>query len=258
MDTSSVTTVVALLTSADVDHLPSLLERFSQDDRPGVVAAVGRAHRRLERALREAERLDALARVEIALMDGGLLCVAGVDEVGRGALAGPVSACACVLPRETCLPGLTDSKRLSAQARERLDRVIREQALGLAVAHVGPDDIDRLGIAQANLCAMRDAVNALSMRPDRVLVDGLPVLLGPPCTAYIGGDRHIRAIAAASIVAKVARDRLMVELDARFPDYGFAGNKGYGSPSHLEALERLGPSPVHRRSFAPCSAQRLF
>lgn len=250
--------VAALLAEATTDELPSLIERFCGDGRAGVASAVARAQQRMERTLRERERLDALAEVERKLMDDGCFYVAGVDEVGRGALAGPVSACACVLPRDTWLPGLTDSKRLSAQARERLDPVIREQALAVAVSHVDPAEIDRLGIAKANLHAMREAVDALRIRPDHVLVDGLPADLGLPCTAYVRGDRQVRAIAAASIVAKVARDRLMVDLDARFPGYGFAGNKGYGSAQHLEALDRLGPSPVHRRSFAPCSTSRLF
>jgi len=258
MDTPSVAAVAALLGNATPDELPSLIERFCCDGRAGVVSAVARARRRLERTLSEKERLDALADVERDLIEEGCLYVAGVDEVGRGALAGPVSACACVLPRDTWLPGLTDSKRLSAQARERLDRIIREQALAVAVSHVEPAEIDRLGIGGANARAMREAVNALRIRPDHVVVDGLPVDLGLPCTAYVRGDLQVRAIAAASIVAKVARDRLMTALDIRYPGYGLAANKGYGSAEHVAALGRLGPSPVHRRSFAPCSTLRLF
>jgi ribonuclease HII len=258
MDTPSVSEVAAMLTGAPANELLSLIERFSTDRRPGVVSAVARAQRRLERTLREEARLEALAQVEHRLMDEGCVYLAGVDEVGRGALAGPVSACACVLPRHTSLPGLTDSKRLSAAARERLDLIIREQALAIAVSHVEPAEIDRLGIAAANLRAMREALDTLGVRPDHVLVDGLPVALGLPCSAYVGGDHLVRAIAAASIVAKVARDRLMVSLDAQYPGYGFGGNKGYGSAAHLDALDRLGPSPVHRRSFGPCQTQRLF
>lgn len=250
--------IAAELDSADGELLTSLIERLEDDERPGVRRAVQRALRREELRVRESNRATELARVECSLLDSGVRLVAGVDEVGRGALAGPVTACACMFDRDVHVLGVNDSKRLTARTRERLDVDIRARARGVAVAHVAPAEIDRLGIAKATVEAMRQALGALPDAPEHVLVDGLPVYLGYACTAIVSGDASVRAIAAASIVAKVARDRLMVDLDAVHPGYGFAENKGYGSAGHLEALRALGPSPVHRRSFAPCSTSPLF
>jgi len=192
-------------------------------------------------------------QIELPLNDGateGL--IAGVDEVGRGPLAGPVIACAVILDPERPIDGLRDSKRLSPARREALAQCIRERTLAHGVGRAEPGEIDRLNILQASLLAMRRAVLALRPLPERVLVDGnrcpeLPM----PCEAVVKGDDRIPAIAAASILAKVIRDKEMVELDRRHPGYGLAGHKGYPTAAHLAALERLGPSPIHRRSFAP-------
>ena len=177
--------------------------------------------------------------------------VCGVDEVGRGPLAGPVAAAAVVLPEVGAPAGLDDSKKLSAATRERLAAAIGAVAM-VGIGIVEADEVDRLNIHHATLEAMRRAVAALPSTPRHVLVDGkfLPVL-PCPATAVVGGDGLSRAIAAASIVAKVRRDRIMVEADARWPGYGWASNKGYGSPEHLCALAELGATPLHRRSFAP-------
>jgi ribonuclease HII len=153
---------------------------------------------------------------------------------------------------------LTDSKRLDASTRERLDAEIRSHAVAWAVAHVSAAEIDALGIAQATAEAMRRAVSALGCPIDHVLVDGRHVELGHPTTAVVKGDASVRSIAAASIVAKVARDALMVELATGYEGYGLAVNKGYGSPDHLAAIRMRGPSEIHRRSFAPCSQTSLF
>ncbi len=178
--------------------------------------------------------------------------VAGVDEVGMGPLAGPVVAAAVVLPDRVDLPGLDDSKRLAPPVRERLARAIREQAVALWLATVSPAEIDRRNIYRAGLEAMRRAVEGLGRTPDHVLVDGREVpRLAVPQTRIVGGDRSDGSIAAASIVAKVHRDALMVRLERRYPGYGFARHKGYATREHLEALLRLGPCPAHRRSFAP-------
>lgn len=178
--------------------------------------------------------------------------MAGVDEAGRGPLAGPVVAAAVVLDPAHPIDGLDDSKRLAAPRREALYGEISQRAQAIAVAAVEPDEIDALNILGATLAAMQRAVAGLAPGPTRVLVDGdrCPEL-AVPARAVIGGDALEPAIAAASIVAKVERDRLMVALDARFPGYGFAAHKGYTTPMHLEALLRLGPCAVHRRSFAP-------
>ena len=181
-----------------------------------------------------------------------MLLVAGVDEVGRGPLAGPVVTAAVILDPERPIAGLADSKKLSEARREALFDIIQRDALAWALGRAEGEEIDRLNILQATLLAMQRAVAALDPAPQHVLVDGnrCPSL---PCTAeaIIKGDGTVPAISAASIIAKVSRDREMMALDAQYPGYGFARHKGYPSPAHLAALEQLGASPIHRRSFAP-------
>ncbi len=181
--------------------------------------------------------------------------VAGVDEAGRGPLAGPVIAAAVILDPARPIEGLDDSKRLAPDTRERLAAAIRARALAWAVGRAGVDEIDRHNVLQATLLAMARAVAGLRPRPDYALVDGdrWPPLPCPGETV-VGGDAREPAIAAASILAKTVRDAEMVALDRRFPGYGFAAHKGYATPAHLEALRRLGPCPAHRRSFAPVRA----
>ena len=183
---------------------------------------------------------------------GGARIVAGVDEAGRGPLAGPVVAAAVILDPAVRIEGLADSKRLSAGRRAVLDHEIRERALSFAVARVGAAVIDAINILQATMQAMREAVDGLDISPDEVLVDGNRCPALPcPARAVVRGDVSVAAISAASILAKVARDREMIEMDRRYPQYGFARHKGYGTRAHREALLRFGPSPIHRASFAP-------
>jgi ribonuclease HII len=178
--------------------------------------------------------------------------IAGVDEVGRGPLAGPVVTAAVILDPRDIPDGLADSKRLMRARREALFPVIMTRALAVSLASAGPEEIDRLNIRAATLAAMARAVAALAIRPARVLVDGRDrIATLHPCEAIIGGDASVPAIAAASIVAKVTRDRLMARLDRAAPAYGFARHAGYGVPAHLAAIEAHGPSPHHRFSFAP-------
>lgn len=258
MDPLTVTCIQGLLAEASVDDLPALLRAHCRDARPGVTTALQRATRRLERELAERARLEALCAWEWALVDRGVAYVAGVDEVGRGALAGPVSAGACIFPRDVMLSGLNDSKQLTAVARERLHVEIAKTAIAVAVGHAEPAEIDRVGIGPAIVLAMRRALDALGMEVGHVLVDGRHVELGHPTTAIVKGDTSVRAIAAAAVFAKVTRDRLMAELSAEYPGYGFDHNKGYGSSDHLDAIAALGPSPIHRMSFAPCCQRSLF
>jgi ribonuclease HII len=181
--------------------------------------------------------------------------VAGVDEVGMGPLAGPVVAAAVVFPPGTHLDGVADSKVLTALARERLDVEIRRRALAVGIAVVDPEEIDRVNIYQAGLRALRRAIDALGTVPGFVLVDGREIPgLPMPQSAYPKGDSFVSSIAAASIVAKVYRDALMRELDTRYPAYGFARHMGYSTRAHFAAIREHGPSPVHRRSFAPVRA----
>ncbi|MGN0865727.1 MAG: ribonuclease HII [Akkermansia sp.] len=190
---------------------------------------------------------------ERAARAAGYACVCGIDEAGRGPLAGPVVAAAVVLPPGLAIPGLNDSKKLTARRREALYTQLREDAhvlIGVGMAEAA--EIDRLNILRATHEAMARAVSALPMPPDFCLIDGLPVPQFPlPQRALVKGDARCLSIAAASIVAKVTRDRLMQDVAQQYPGYGFEKHAGYGTAAHLAALRRLGPCPEHRRSFAP-------
>jgi ribonuclease HII len=177
--------------------------------------------------------------------------VAGVDEVGRGALFGPVVAAAVILDPRRRIPGIDDSKKLTALRREELAEKIRARAVAYAVAEVVPERIDAWNIYQATRQAMQQAVAKLAPAPGYVLSDAVPLELPLPCEAVIRGDNRVVSIAAASILAKVHRDALMRDFDARFPGYGLARHKGYATREHLERLRRLGPTELHRKSFAP-------
>lgn len=236
-----------------------LLRALRADPRRGATALAETLERRREALRVESERISGLMRRRADLRAAGVRFVAGVDEVGMGPLAGPVVAGAVVLPDTVDLRGLDDSKKLSRTARERLDQAIREQAIAVCVAEVSPGEVDRLNVYHAGLTAMRRAVEGLEVSPEHVLVDARTIPgIRVPQTGIKGGDALDASIAAASVVAKVYRDALMHRLDTVHPGYGFASHKGYPTSEHLRALERLGPSPVHRRSFGPvaqCSQQ---
>lgn len=187
-------------------------------------------------------------------LDGRVII--GVDEVGRGPLAGPVVAAAVILDNEKPILGLNDSKKLTASAREELCHIIQERAVSISIKEMCPITIDRINILQATLCAMREAILACGdgRHVDVVMIDGnrtVPGISHFKQMTVVGGDGQVAAIMAASIVAKVYRDRLMTDLDKEFPGYGFAKHKGYGTREHLDALDKLGPSRIHRMSFAP-------
>jgi ribonuclease HII len=203
--------------------------------------------------LRLLKRLRCTLRYEKEAWAGGARYVAGVDEVGRGALFGPVTAAAVVLDPHRRIRGLRDSKLLDSARREELAAEIRVKALAFAVAEVDSTQIDLINIYQASRLAMKLAVERLTVAPDFLLIDALQ--LDHPCKqrGIIHGDALSISIAAASIIAKVERDGHMRELDAQFPGYGLASHKGYATPEHREALRRLGPTPLHRMSFAPCA-----
>ncbi|MEI6209148.1 MAG: ribonuclease HII [Desulfuromonadales bacterium] len=193
--------------------------------------------------------VDLLAFEKIAGMQG--FCrVAGVDEAGRGPLAGPVMAAAVILPVGVHIPGVDDSKKLTPQIREQLFDVIMNRALSVGIGIVDPEVIDRINILQATRLAMLNAVEQLSPQPDYILIDGITAIHSQiPQKTVKKGDSLSLSIAAASIIAKVTRDHMMIEMDHVFPGYGLAGHKGYGSAQHLEAIRLLGPSPIHRRTF---------
>lgn len=198
-------------------------------------------------------------RYERKLWRDGLLAIAGVDEAGVGPMAGPVVAAAVIFEPEMFIRGVNDSKQLKPEEREEYFTKIHQRALAIGVGVAGQGEIDELNIFWATMVASRRAIVSLLQTPDHVLVDGRRIPeLKLPQTRIVGGDRKSFCIAAASIIAKVTRDRMMVEYDVQFPGYGFARHKGYCTPEHFEVLERLGPSPLHRRSFAPVweAAQR--
>lgn len=202
--------------------------------------------------------MGVLLKVERELWAAGYLRVAGCDEVGVGPLAGPVVAAAVIVPPEMRVRGVDDSKKLSAARREELAELIRAAAIAVAVGIVEVEDIDRLNVYHAALEAMRRAVTSLPIDPDHLVVDARTVPgLSLPQTPLIQGDARSYSVAAASIIAKVTRDRLMHELHGHYPAYGFDRNMGYGTAEHLAAIEAHGPCPIHRRSFAPVRQMRL-
>ena len=202
--------------------------------------------------MHEEQRKENFMRLERELQAKGYKLVAGVDEAGRGPLAGPVTAAACILPEDFDLPGLDDSKKLTEKKREYLADLIKEQAVAYCVASASHLEIDRLNILNASKLAMKRALAGLSVAPNYALIDGRDKLdISLEHKAVIGGDRLCACIAAASILAKVNRDRYMCELHELYPVYDFNRHKGYPTRSHFEALEKYGPCPVHRRSFSP-------
>lgn len=225
---------------------------LAQDSRRGARRLAEAMHRQVLAQDAEAQRLQQMSQHERLLWNSGLIAVAGVDEVGVGPLAGPVVAAAVILPPDMSIAGVNDSKKLSAKQRMRLDVVIRARCAAWAIGMCSAEEIDARNIFVATREAARRAVMALPRAPEHVLVDAHAVPgLRMPQTPLVCGDSLSQSIAAASIVAKVARDTLMCELDATYPGYGFAQHAGYGTARHLAALKRLGACKEHRRSFRP-------
>lgn len=244
------------LTAADPEQAARLLARLEQDHRRGAQEMVRRYRRREQQARRREARWRAFCDPEFLLHERGFTRVAGVDEAGRGPLAGPVVAAAVVLPTGFCHHPLDDSKRMNPRSRETAYEAITGEADAWAVGIATAAEIDRHNILGAVHLAVARALEGLEPPADFALVDGRPLTSCPlPHQALVKGDARSRAIAAASVVAKVTRDRMMVELDGRHPGYGLAEHKGYATAEHLDAIDRLGPSPVHRRSFGRRAAQ---
>ena len=237
-----------LLQAAEDQMLPDFIARFESDERSGVRQLVQRAQKRLDALEKERERLMAMHQYEEQYNDCQAIC--GIDEAGRGPLAGPVVAAAVILPKDCEILYLNDSKQLSAKKRELLYDEIMEKAVSVGVGYATPQRIDEINILQATYEAMRQAVNKLSLCPDILLNDAVRIPgLSMQQVPIVKGDAKSVSIAAASIIAKVTRDRLMMEYDKAMPQYHFAANKGYGSAEHIEALAVYGASPIHRRSF---------
>lgn len=188
---------------------------------------------------------------ENELYEKGITVIAGVDEVGRGPLIGPVVAAAVILPKGFYHPGIKDSKKLSEKKREELYKVITENALSIGVGTVSEEVIDEINIYEATKTAMKEAINSLTIPPEHVLIDAMKLDLKMPSTSIIKGDALSESIAAASIIAKVTRDHLLMKMDEEYPMYDLKNNKGYGTKKHLEALEKYGACKYHRKSYSP-------
>ena len=234
--------------AASMEKLPSLYQEYQEDLRAGVRSLIEKYRKKEDALAKEKERTEQMKFYEKQYESRGYVC--GIDEVGRGPLAGPVVAGAVILPRDCQILYLNDSKKLTAKKREELYDVIMDQAVAVGIGYVSPARIDEINILQATYEAMREAISKLPIQPDVLLNDAVTI---PGVNIYqvpiIKGDGKSVSIAAASIIAKVTRDRLMVECDREIPGYGFASNKGYGSEQHIEALKKYGPSPIHRKTF---------
>lgn len=235
--------------AAEDDMLPSFIDEYIRDGRPGVSKIIGQAQKKLEKLRIERERLETLRLYERQYEEQyPMIC--GIDEVGRGPLAGPVCASAVILPKDCEILYINDSKKLSEARREALYEEIMEKAISVGIGFASPETIDEVNILQATYIAMRDAISQLKVAPDILLNDAVTIpQVSVKQVPIIKGDAKSISIAAASIIAKVTRDRLMKEYDAVMPEYRFAQNKGYGTKEHIDALREFGPSPIHRKTF---------
>ena len=239
--------VVGVLSDASFEEIPALIERYAEDPRKQVRHAVEVAARRHEHELAERQRVEGMYNLQRELAGDGL--VIGVDEVGRGAIAGPLTVGAVVLPYDPVVYEINDSKQLSPAKREILAARIADVAVAIGICHIEPAAIDAVGMAQALRQAMLGAIADTGIDPDCVLIDGNPMHIHEKEKTLVKGDARVACIAAASIVAKVTRDNLMVAMDEEYPEYHLAECKGYGSADHIQAIKDHGLSPIHRFSF---------
>ncbi|WP_155963039.1 ribonuclease HII [Streptococcus ruminantium] len=242
--------VTALL--ARVDSLKSpIWSDLALDERAGVQAAIKKRQKELKKEAAEDARLEAMLCYEKKLYENGVEWIAGIDEVGRGPLAGPVVAAAVILPKGCKIRYLNDSKKIPKSKHEAIYQEVMEQAVAIGIGIKNAEIIDQVNIYEATKLAMLEALEKLDKEPQHLLVDAMKLDSSIPQTSIIKGDANSLSIAAASIVAKVTRDRLMADYDREFSGYGFAKNAGYGTAEHVEGLNKLGITPIHRRSFEP-------
>lgn len=244
----SINEVKAIYQAACENELPEFINRFGSDERASVQKLVISAEKKLVALEREKQRIWELQKYEREYDTYQYIC--GIDEVGRGPLAGPVVAGAVIMPKNCDILYINDSKQLSEKKREELYDIIMEKAVACGIGYASPERIDEINILQATYEAMRQAIKNLSKQPDILLNDAVNIpQVSIRQVPIIKGDAKSISIAAASIIAKVTRDRLMADYAHIFPEYDFAGNKGYGSATHIEALKKYGPTPIHRKSF---------
>ncbi len=239
--------ISALLKLASFEELPALLERYGEDPRKQVQRSVVSAQKRYDKESSERVRVEGMYELMHKLSPHGIAL--GIDEVGRGSVAGPLTVCALALPDTPIIYGLNDSKKLSASKREELAQEIAKHALYIGIAHIEPEKIDAAGMGASLHVAMQRAIKDAGVEPDYVLLDGNPMHIHDKEINIINGDAKLACIAAASIVAKVTRDRIMDLADAEYPGYGFSHCKGYASAEHIKAIQELGLSDYHRKSF---------
>lgn len=238
-----------LATIDDLDH--PLFEELILDGRAGVQAAISKRKRELQKQVDEDLRLEKMLAYEKELYTQGIHLIAGVDEVGRGPLAGPVVAAAVILPENCKIPGLNDSKKIPKSKHHAIYQAVLDQALSVGIGIKDNQVIDQVNIYEATKLAMMEAIGQLEPQPQHLLIDAMRLDLPISQTSIIKGDANSLSIAAASIVAKVTRDQMMEEFDREYPGYDFAQNAGYGTAKHLAGLDKLGVTPIHRRSFEP-------
>ncbi|MFC7372153.1 ribonuclease HII [Fictibacillus iocasae] len=254
MINDSIKIIEATVKAAMPEEVAEIIRRYENDERAGVKALLKRLKNKQNKAIAEQNRLTEMYKYEQSCHERGEERIAGVDEVGRGPLAGPVVAAAVILPKGWKPEGINDSKKLSEKLRNTLYEQIMEHALCVSVSTVTPEDIDRINIYQASKKAMTEAVSSLEIPPDHVLIDAMTIDLDVSQTKIIKGDQKSVSIAAASIIAKVTRDEYMKKLHERYPFYGFSTNMGYGTAEHLQGLREHGPINEHRKTFAPVQA----
>ena len=246
----SISEIKEILGNCSMEELPEQMKQFEDDSRKGVQTALASFRKKYEKYQQELARLDEILTYERGLWEAGYDLVAGIDEVGRGPLAGPVVAAAVILPKECKIEGVNDSKKLSAKKREELYDIILEKAVSYGIGIVSNERIDEINILQATYEAMREALSQLKPRADYILADAVTIpMVSTPQKGIVKGDAKSMSIGAASIVAKVYRDRLMEAYDEVYPGYGFASNKGYGAAEHLEGIRKQGITPIHRKTF---------
>ena len=228
-----------------------LLTELEQDSRSGVIQAIAKQKREIQKRLDEDERLEGMLAYEKECYARGMELIAGVDEVGRGPLAGPVVAAAVILPKACKIPGLNDSKKIPKSKHKEIYEAVLQNAIAIGIGIKDNHVIDQVNIYEATKLAMMEAIGQLEPQPQHLLIDAMKLDLPIPQTSIIKGDANSLSIAAASIVAKVTRDQMMEEFDREYPGYDFAQNAGYGTAKHLAGLDKLGVTPIHRRSFEP-------
>ena len=228
-----------------------LLTELEQDSRSGVIQAIAKRKKEIQKRLDEDERLEGMLAYEKELYTQGIQLIAGVDEVGRGPLAGPVVAAAVILPKACKIPGLNDSKKIPKSKHKEIYEAVLQNAIAIGIGVKGNHVIDQVNIYEATKLAMMEAIGQLEPQPQHLLIDAMRLDLPIPQTSIIKGDANSLSIAAASIVAKVTRDQMMEEFDREYPGYDFTQNAGYGTANHLAGLHKLGVTPIHRRSFEP-------